>query len=411
MASVVIIRFGEFTLKGKNRSYFEDALVQDIRNRMGVFPDVEVQRASGRVFLKLNGTPFEPVASVLDTVFGLSSYSPAEQCRPDPEAIRETALHLMKGLSPQPATFKVKVRRAFKGFPLNSMEMNHLVGRHVLVNMPGLKVDLHQPDAELNVEIRDNGAYVFCETRQAQGGFPLGTNGRAMLLLSGGIDSPVAGFLAMRRGLEVEAVHFHSFPYTSERAKQKVRELAERLAVYSGRLHLHMVPFAEIQTKLKQLGNERFLITLVRRAMMRVTSRLAEERDGRAIVTGESLGQVASQTLSSLTAIERAASFPVLRPLIMMDKQDIIRLAEQIGTFPISIQPYEDCCTLFVPKSPATNPKLSLVEQLERKADWMAEEIERAVRETETILIRGASAAGAAAAGQSAEEEHFAGYF
>jgi thiamine biosynthesis protein ThiI len=387
MASMVIIRFGEFTLKGKNRSYFEDTVLQVIRRRMKVFPDVEVQHASGRVFLKLNGTPFEKVATVIDTIFGLSSYSPAESCALDTEAIRETALAMMKSLDPRPRTFKVKVRRPYKGFPLNSMEMNHVIGRHVLVNMPGLKVDLHHPDAELNVEIRDNGAYVFCKTHQAQGGFPLGTNGRAMLLLSGGIDSPVAGFLAMRRGLHVEAVHFHSFPYTSERAQQKVRELAEQLAVYADGMTLHMVPFAEIQTRLKQLGKEKFLITMVRRAMMRITSRLADMHKCKAIVTGESLGQVASQTLASLTAIERVSSLPVLRPLIMMDKQEIIHLAEKIGTFPISIQPYEDCCTLFVPKSPSTNPNIALVEQIESKADWMEEEIAEAIRRTETIRI------------------------
>lgn len=409
MASMVIIRFGEFTLKGKNRSYFEDTLLQVIRQRMAAFPAVEVQHASGRVFLKLNGTPFPPVAEALDTIFGLSSYSPAEHSSLDPEDIRETALAMMKSLSPRPATFKVKVRRAYKAFPMNSMEMNHYVGRHVLVNMPELKVDLHKPDAELNVEIRDSGAYVFCETRPAQGGFPLGTNGRAMLLLSGGIDSPVAGFLAMKRGLHVEAVHFHSFPYTSERAKQKVVELAERLSVYSGSLTLHMVPFAEIQTKLKQLGKEKFLITMVRRAMMRITSRLAEQRGARAIITGESLGQVASQTLSSLTAIERAASLPVLRPLIMMDKTEIIGIAEKIGTFPISIQPYEDCCTLFIPKSPSTNPKLSLVEHIEGTADWMEAELAEAIRQTETLEIRPGSAAALAAAASASADT--AGYF
>lgn len=399
MASMVIIRFGEFTLKGKNRSYFENAVVRDIRNRMKAFPGVQVRHGTGRVFLELNGTPFEAVAGTLDTIFGLSSYSPAERSGLEPEQIREAALALMRRVAPRPATFKVKVRRAYKAFPMNSMEMNHYVGRHILVHMPELKVDLHKPDTELNVEIRDNGAYVFCETRQAQGGFPLGTNGRALLLLSGGIDSPVAGYLAMKRGLEVEAVHFHSFPYTSERAKQKVRELAERLAVYAGRLTLHMVPFADIQTRLKQLGKERFLITMTRRAMMRVATRLAEERGAGAIVTGESLGQVASQTLASLTAIEDAAGVPVLRPLIMMDKQEIIQLANKIDTYAISIQPYEDCCTLFIPKAPATNPNLAFVQKIEAGADWMEQLVEEAVRQTETLQIGVSGEAATAAAG------------
>lgn len=399
MASMVIIRFGEFTLKGKNRSFFENAVVKDIRNRMRAFPNVVVHHGTGRVFLELNGTPFGHVAGTLDTIFGLSSYSPAERSSLDPEQIRDTALALMRNVVPRPATFKVKVRRAYKAFPMNSMEMNHYVGRHILVHMPDLKVDLHKPDTELNVEIRDSGAYVFCETRQAQGGFPLGTSGRSLLLLSGGIDSPVAGYLAMKRGLEVEAVHFHSFPYTSERAKQKVRELAERLAVYAGTVTLHMVPFADIQTKLKQLGKERFLITMTRRAMMRVATRLAEQRGAGAIVTGESLGQVASQTLASLTAIEDAAGVPVLRPLIMMDKQEIIQLANKIETYDISIQPYEDCCTLFIPKSPATNPNLALVQKIEAGAEWMAEQVEEAVRQTETLHIGGSGEGVAAVAG------------
>jgi len=238
------------------------------------------------------------------------------------------------------------------------------------------------------VEVRQEGVYVFSDIVYGPGGFPLGSNGKAMLMLSGGIDSPVAGWQAMRRGLRIEAVHFHSYPYTSERAKQKVIDLTRKLSEYSNEMRLHIVPFTDIQTGLKEQAPEKLLITLMRRAMFRITERLAEQNGAMAIITGESLGQVASQTLSSLNTIERAVAMPILRPLITTDKIDIIRTAEEIGTYEISILPYEDCCTIFQPRNPSTNPKLSFVEKVEQRLNWMEERITAAVEHTETMVIR-----------------------
>lgn len=384
---MVMIRFGELTLKGKNRSRFEEAVIKVIKRRLQSFPEVELHHSFGRLFLSLNGASFEQVFEKLNTVFGLHSYSPVEQSALELEAIRETAAKMIGSMKQLPSTFKVKVRRANKRYALDSMELQRDIGGFVLSRFPSLKVDVHHPEVVLHVEVREKDAYLYCESYPGLGGYPYGTNGKAMLLLSGGIDSPVAGFLALKRGLYVEAVHFHSYPFTSERAKQKVEELARQLSVYSGGIKLHMVPFTDIQTQIKAHCPDKYLITLVRRAMMKVVNQLAEQRKAKAIVTGESLGQVASQTLPSLTVIEQASELPVLRPLIMMDKAEIIQMAERIGTFEISIQPYEDCCTLFVPKSPTTNPGLPIIEHIEGKATWLPDLIADAVARTETITI------------------------
>jgi thiamine biosynthesis protein ThiI len=259
----------------------------------------------------------------------------------------------------------------------------------VLQHFDGLKVDVHNPEVDLRVEVRHQESFVYSESVPGPGGFPLGSNGRAMLMLSGGIDSPVAGWFAMKRGLRVEAVHFHSYPYTSERAKQKVIDLTRVLADYAGSIHLHLVPFTDIQTRLKESCRENLIITLMRRAMYRITEQLADKREALAIVTGESLGQVASQTLANMNVIGRVATLPVIRPLVTMDKLEIIPIAEKINTFPISILPYEDCCTLFVPKSPSTNPSLKVVERQEQwMEEWLPEAIRAAVAGTETMLIK-----------------------
>jgi thiamine biosynthesis protein ThiI len=267
----------------------------------------------------------------------------------------------------------VSVKRANKDFPYDSLQVGYWVGGYILQAMEGLTVDVKQPDLVLRVDIRPNAAYIFTEVIEGAGGYPIGSNGKAILMLSGGIDSPVAGWMAMRQGLEIEAVHFHSIPYTSERAKQKVIELAERLALYSGKLKLHLVSFAAIQTRLQSEGQANLLITLMRRSMFRITEKLALQQKALGIITGDSLGQVASQTLSSLHTIGQEVNLPILRPLIMSDKPAIIRKAKQIGTFEISIMPYDDCCTLFIPKTPSTNPNLKVVQRLEKKMSWLDE--------------------------------------
>lgn len=384
----IVLRYGDLTMKGRNRNQFEKKMLQQVKNALSGYEGITYWKTFGRLYVKLNGLPWEPVAARLKELFGLVSLSPVRSAGTELEAIREAAMTVMNALDKPPKTFKVSVKRAWKGFPHSSHEMNHLVGAHILRAFPELSVDVRHPEVELKVDIQEESTYVFCEVVQAAGGFPFGSNGKALLLLSGGIDSPVAGWMAMRKGLALEAVHFHSYPYTSEQAKDKVVELARRLVYFSGApLKLHLVPFTEIQTTLAQAGQEHLIITLMRRAMLRITERIAEQCGAGGIVTGESLGQVASQTLASMNVIGRAAKLPLIKPLIMMDKQEIIDIANRIGTYETSILPFEDCCTLFLPKSPSTNPNLRVVERMEAGLAGLGAMIETAVRETEVLKL------------------------
>ncbi|MCT2194835.1 tRNA uracil 4-sulfurtransferase ThiI [Paenibacillus sp. MB22_1] len=386
---MLLLRFGEITLKGRNRSRFEKVIHNHVKALMHDFPRAEVIKEYGRIFIAINGEPLEPMIAALKNVFGVTSMSPIKVVPSRLEDILQTAVDFIKELGPAPGTkFKVTARRIWKPFPHSSQEMNKLVSNPILNACPELRVDVHHPELELRVEIREQGTYLFCEVIPGAGGFPLGSNGKAMLLLSGGIDSPVAGWSALRRGLEIECVHFHSYPFTSKKAEQKVIDLANVLAQYSGFIKLHLVPFTEIQTKLAQTGQDNLIITMMRRAMLRIATKLAERNGALALVTGDSLGQVASQTLSSMNAIGRVTNLPILRPLVMTDKVDIIAMAQQIGTYDLSILPYEDCCTLFVPKSPATNPNLRVLENVERSLENLDEMIDKAVEDTETIFIR-----------------------
>jgi len=386
---LVLVRFGEIVIKGRNRNRFETMLLTQIRMALKEMEKLEFTRSYARVYIRLNGESYDRVAERLKDIFGIMSFSPVIGAELELEAIREHSLQLIHHLSEKPKTFKVSVNRGWKQFPHNSIEMNHLVGGHVLRNTPDLKVDVHRPDVELKIDIQKDFAYIYCEVVKGAGGFPLGMNGKAMLLLSGGIDSPVAGWMSMRKGLKIEAVHFHSYPFTSEQAKDKVVALAKRLAYYGGKIRLHLVPFTEVQTKLVQSGHDNLIITLMRRSMLRIAEKLAEQNGALAIVTGDSLGQVASQTLGSMNVIGRVCSLPMLRPLVMMDKQDIIDYAEEIGTYETSILPYEDCCTLFVPKSPAINPNLKIVERAEAMiGDELNRLIDEAVRGTEVVVLK-----------------------
>ncbi|MGG1553087.1 tRNA uracil 4-sulfurtransferase ThiI [Paenibacillus ferrarius] len=383
-----ILRFGEMMLKGKNRRRFEDSVMKQIRKVLSGWPDARYILEFGRVYVELGDqTAYEGAPAHLQRVFGLASYSPAYHASMDVEAIQAKALQIMQALPVKPETFKVTVRRVNKAFPLDSQQMNYHVGGYVLEGMPGLNVDVRNPEVELRVEIREDRVLLYAEVIPGAGGFPAGTNGRALLMLSGGIDSPVAGWMALRKGLAIEAIHFHSYPYTSERAKEKVMELAHQLAGYTNQIKLHLVPFTEVQTSIHGAYKDNLLVTLIRRAMYRIAEKIAEREGLGALVTGESLGQVASQTLPSLQAIGRAVTLPLLQPLIMMDKQSIIEHAEAIGTFPISILPYEDCCSLFLPPSPSTNPNLRVVERIEDAMTFLPELLDKAVQETETITI------------------------
>ncbi|GCL72588.1 tRNA 4-thiouridine(8) synthase ThiI [Paenibacillus naphthalenovorans] len=382
-----ILRLGELTLKGRNRHRFENTIFEQVKRTLRSFEAVSYRKEFGRIILQLNGTDYEELMPYLRKVLGLTSFSPVYSSPLELERIQETALGVIQSLKPLPRTYKVSVRRVNKSFPHDSQEMNRLVGGCVLRAFPDLKVDVHRPEAELRVEIREREALLYCRVDEGAGGFPVGSNGKAMLMLSGGIDSPVAGYFALRQGLQVEAVHFHSYPYTNEKSQQKVIELARKLAAFAGPVKLHMVSFTSVQTKIHAAYNQNLLIALLRRAMLRITEKLAEERGAGAIVTGESLGQVASQTLSSMNTIGRAVSLPLIRPLVCMEKREIIRVAEGIGTFPISILPHEDCCTLFLPPSPSTNPNLRVVESIESKMTWLEDELEEAVRNTRSLLV------------------------
>ena len=384
----LLLRFGEFTLKGKNRNRFERSVLNHIRSVLRPYPGAKIIKEYGRLYVELNGESPEALIQVLRKVFGLVSISPVRVCPSEPDRIIETAVDFvgqkeMEGT----VTFKVNARRVWKQFPHSSQEMNHLVGSPLLRTYSQLKVKVKQPDMELRVEIRENETYLYYEVIPGAGGYPLGTNGKAMLLLSGGIDSPVAGWSAMRRGLEIECVHFYSFPYTSQLAKEKVMELTRLLSGYTGKIKLHLVPFTDVQTSFVGIGQDNLIITFMRRAMLRIASSLAEREGALAIVTGDSLGQVASQTLPSMNVIGRATELPLLRPLVMMDKNDIINIAMDIGTFDTSILPYEDCCTLFVPKSPTTNPNLKIIEKVEASLTELPALIQAAIEGTETVII------------------------
>ncbi|WP_408892398.1 tRNA uracil 4-sulfurtransferase ThiI [Paenibacillus taichungensis] len=387
---MLLLRFGEFMLKGKNRARFEKTIITQVRSLLKPYPGASLRKEFGRLYVDLGGESHTELIAVLKRVFGVTSISPVKVTPSETDQIVETAIAFMDERESEfkdGTKFKVNARRVWKEFPNSSHEMNHLVGSPILRKFQQLSVDVRQPNIELRVEIRDQGTYIFSEVIPAVGGFPLGTNGKAMLLLSGGIDSPVAAWSSMRRGLEVECVHFYSYPFTSQRAKEKVIDLARALADHAGTIKLHLVPFTEIQTAFTQLGQDNLIITLMRRSMLRIATKLAERERALALITGDSLGQVASQTLPSMNVIGRATDLPLLRPLVMMDKQEIITLSKQIGTYDISILPYEDCCTLFVPKSPTTNPNLRIVDKIEATMSQLPEWVEQAVEKTETITL------------------------
>ncbi|WNC13222.1 tRNA uracil 4-sulfurtransferase ThiI [Brevibacillus brevis] len=366
---VILIRYGELALKGKNRDTFEETLVRSVKSVLRSFYKVKVRRNYGRMYVELHGEDAHEVMERLKRVFGISSFSPTIQVDPDIETIKQRSLELIRQMNPQPRTFRVVTRRADKRYPIPSMEVNRMVGTHILRALPQIKVDVHEPEAIVNIEIRTEGTYISCETVPGPGGLPVGVSGKVLLLLSGGIDSPVAGWMMLKRGVTLEAIHFHSYPYTSERSLEKVRDLAQKLARWGGTVRLHVVPFTEIQTAIREKCPEDYLITIMRRFMMRISERVAANTKALALATGESLGQVASQTLESMDTINKVISIPMLRPLIGMDKTEITEISRRIDTYELSILPYEDCCTVFTPKNPVTRPKPYLAEKFEGALD------------------------------------------
>lgn len=368
MTEVVIVKYGEIALKGANRPQFERALLRNLRWAVRDLPDAEVIHQHGRY--RIEGADTVAIQSRVARVFGVVGTSIAQAVPPTYEAIARASEHVLKeAASAEKVTFKVESRRADKSFPLTSPELNSRLGAQLLAAYPHMKVDVHNPQVTVTAEVRANVAYVYAETLQGPGGLPVGVSSQGLLLISGGIDSPVAGWLAMRRGIRLAGIHFHSVPYTSERAQQKVIELMEILAAYAGDIPLYMVRFTEAQLQLQANSPPELMMTLMRRLMLRVAAQLAAQRGIPALITGESVGQVASQTLESLAVINAVTTTPILRPLITCDKSEIVASARRIGTYETSILPYEDCCTLFLPKHPQTRPSMEMVEEVEAGLD------------------------------------------
>lgn len=365
----IMVRYGELSTKGKNKRNFIDRLGTNVRNSLRGFDDLVVKANRDRMHINLNGDDSELVMQRLSQVFGIQNFSPAIRVEQDLDAVKETAVAMVSEQFVEGTTFKVNTRRSDHDFELDTNEMNDELGGWILDHVPGITVKMKQPDIILRVEVRANGIFLSSETRQGAGGLPVGTAGKGMLMLSGGIDSPVAGYLGMKRGVSMEMVHFFSPPYTSEQALAKAKELTVKLTPYVGTIQFIEVPFTEIQEQIKHDVPEPYLMTITRRFMLRLTEKIAELRGGLAIFNGESLGQVASQTLESMVAINDVTTMPIIRPVVSMDKNEIIDVAKKIDTFELSIKPFEDCCTIFAPPAPKTKPRLDRSREFEARLD------------------------------------------
>ena len=363
----LLIRYGEIALKGGNRPFFEKQLLRNIKDSLWGLRPFEVTFLRGRYYVKISDDNIFAAQQRLQKVFGIVSISPVFQAELHIEDIYREAFKLLETNYIPGMSFKVNTRRSNKKFPYKSPEVSSNTGAYLLDRGLELKVDVHNPDIVINIDIREKGAYLYSETIPGPGGMPVGVTGKGLLLLSGGIDSPVAGWMASKRGIETEALHFHSPPFTGEGAINKVMDLCKVLSAYSGNITLHLAPFTEIQKQIRQYCPEPMLITLMRRIMFRVAERLARQRKIQALFTGESLGQVASQTLENLVAIDDITSIPILRPLICFDKEEIIDISRKINAFDVSIRPFEDCCTLFVPRHPVTRPTIEELQKAEEK--------------------------------------------
>ncbi|MCD5030024.1 tRNA 4-thiouridine(8) synthase ThiI [Enterococcus asini] len=365
----IMVRYGELSTKGKNRRSFIMRLAENVKGALAAFPAVTVKGDRDRMHLYLNGTDSKPVMERLTKVFGIQNFSPSIRVEKDLDVIIATVQALMQKIYTGSETFKITAKRSDHEFVQTSDELNQTLGSAVFQVLPGIKAQMKRPDINLRVEIRQNGAYLSYETIQGAGGLPVGTSGRGMLMLSGGIDSPVAGYLAMKRGVEIEAVHFASPPYTSEQALQKAKDLTEKLTPYVGKIQFIEVPFTEVQEEIKKHVPQGYWMTITRRMMLRLTDLIREMRRGLVIINGESLGQVASQTLQSMVAINEVTATPIIRPVVTMDKLEIIDIAQAIDTFELAIQPFEDCCTIFAPPQPKTRPNLEKVQYYEERLD------------------------------------------
>ena len=391
MREAILIKTGEIALKGLNRHTFEQILVKNIRFRLKKFGKVNITKSQStiRVEPKEENMDFDAMAEAISKIFGISAFSRTLVTKKNLEVIKQEAVEYLKDQLPYVETFKVEAKRSDKQFPYKSPEVSAEVGHHLLEQFPHLRVDVHHPDVIVRVEVRERYAFVHGDTRPGAGGIPVGTGGKAAVLISGGLDSPVAAWMMAKRGVELTAVHFASPPYTSELAREKVRRLLRKVAEYAGRIRFVTVNLTRLQEEIRDKCPQELSTVILRRYMLRGAQRVAQEEGCSALVTGESLGQVASQTIQAIACTDAVATMPVFRPLIGADKSEIVKVAYQIGTYDISIEPYEDCCTIFTPKHPRTKPILHFVEDGERaiEGEALLEEA-LAQRETEWVYPR-----------------------
>ena len=390
MFTAFLIKYAEIGIKGRNRYLFEDALVHQIKYALkkcdGQFL---IHKTQGRIYVDAQSEfDFDEVVERLQTVFGISGICPVVYVEDEGfDRLVETITGYIADVYPdRNKTFKVQARRARKNYPKDSMTINMDMGEAILKAFPEMKVDVHNPDIVLNIEVREK-IYIYSEIIPGPGGMPVGTGGKAMLLLSGGIDSPVAGYMIAKRGVKIDAVYFHAPPYTSERAKQKVVDLARIVSRYTGPIYLHVINFTDIQLYIHEKCPHEELTIIMRRYMMRIAEHIAKETECLGLITGESIGQVASQTMASLVATNEVCELPVYRPLIGFDKQEIVEVSEKIGTYETSIQPFEDCCTIFVAKHPVTKPNVNVIRRHEHNLDEKIEELVATALETDEVII------------------------
>ena len=363
----ILVRFGELSTKGKNRKDFIKRLLTNVKNALRDFNELTYERTHDRMYIMLNGEDHEAVAKHLQQVFGISSFSFAVKVASDIEVIKQTCLVLAKQSDAQ--TFKIEARRSFKQFPMVSDEINREVAGEILRNTD-IKVNVREPQLRIQIELHQEATYIMTGKIKGNGGYPVGVGGKALVMLSGGIDSPVACYMTMKRGVAIECIHYASPPYTSQAAQDKVLELARAIAPYQGHIRLHIIPFTDLQLAIYKNCDESYAITIMRRMMYRIAERVAQKQNCLAIVNGESIGQVASQTLESMQTINCVTDMPVIRPVACLDKLEIIDISQKIGTYDISIQLFEDCCTIFTPKNPVTKPTKHRAERLEGRFDF-----------------------------------------
>ena len=384
MYTTIMIRFGELNTKGKNKIMFINTLLRNVKHALKDFKNIEISKTHDRIYIELNGEDPNLINERLQMVSGIQNYSFVNRVEKDINKIVDACEELIK--DKDKFTFKVRAKRADKNFPIHSDDINRLVATRILKNYPH-KVDIHNPDINIYVEVRLDGAFVYLDIIKGLGGFPLGVIGKAMLLMSGGIDSPVAAYLMMKRGIKIEAVHFASPPYTSEGAIQKVKDLLKVLAGIQEEIKLIIIPFTKLQEKIYESKDESYNITIMRRMMYRIAEKEAIMNNCLALCGGESIGQVASQTLESMATINEVVKLPMIRPLAIFDKVDIINMAKKIGTYDISIRPYIDCCTIFTPKNPTTRPSIKRAEAIESTFDYESL-IEECIANAEVLWIK-----------------------